>query len=64
MQKKTIEIEYPSKVRCITDAWDDLVSFGNIYEVDDISDQGDEYWLVDDNGNCNPLPCGLFEIVE
>lgn len=64
MQKETTKIEFPTLAICITNTWDDLVHFGSIYEVKDISDQGDEYWLVDDNGNYNPFPCEFFEIVE
>ena len=40
----------------------DLLTIGKEYEVEEV--ENGDYWIEDDNGNYNPFPQELFEVIS
>ena len=59
------EIVRPIKVRCtgVPLGYDDMLTMGKEYEVDDIDASG-EFCIEDDQGEYNPFPQSLFKVTS
>lgn len=50
------------KAICTGLLFPDGLTIGKVYEVEEV--EGEDYYIEDDNGNYNPYPSDLFELVK